>query len=341
MQKDFISVCIITKDEEPHLLQTLKYLVNQTYGKENFEIVIVDGNSKDNTIAAASVFLEKEKMHYTIVNEKEHPNKWWGYDYGHSFARNVSIDVADPKSSYIAQIDADCRAAPDWLETLRNKIKDSGSDIAGAGWPRLVEEEWEISKFELMLNHYFTSPIMTLWNPAFCVRKGLTYIPSIAGYNSIYKAEILRKYLFNTHYATFFDDIEINYRLAKDKYKFLYAPEAQIWHRLDESIWDFFKHMAKYGAGAAKMTKYYKSVPRIYVYLSVGYFLYSLAVLPLSLLWSVWFLLPYILVFVLATAVFIENFKKTKNLISLWTYPLVFGHPFMYGYGFLRELFRK
>lgn len=99
--------------------------------------------------------------------------------------------------------------------------------------------------------------------------------------------------------------------------------------------------MAKYGAGAAKMTKYYKSVPRIYVYLSVGYFLYSLAVLPLSLLWSVWFLLPYILVFVLATAVFIENFKKTKNLISLWTYPLVFGHPFMYGYGFLRELFRK
>lgn len=76
MQKDFISVCIITKDEEPHLLQTLKYLVNQTYGKENFEIVIVDGNSKDNTIAAASVFLEKEKMHYTIVNEKEHPNKW-------------------------------------------------------------------------------------------------------------------------------------------------------------------------------------------------------------------------------------------------------------------------
>ena len=42
-------------------------------------------------------------------------------------------------------------------------------------------------------------------------RKDLKYIPSIAGYNSIYKAEIIKKYMYSTKYAFFFDDIEINF----------------------------------------------------------------------------------------------------------------------------------
>jgi hypothetical protein len=31
MKKDFLSVCIITKDEEKHLLKTLEYLSKQSY----------------------------------------------------------------------------------------------------------------------------------------------------------------------------------------------------------------------------------------------------------------------------------------------------------------------
>lgn len=340
MDKDFISICIITRNEEKYLLKTLEYLEKQTYGKENFEVIIVDWDSKDNTIQSSKNFLTKCGIAHKIINEKDYPNKWGGYSYGHSFARNVSLDNVSSNAKYIAQIDADCRADSEWLENLRKKIKNSDENIAWAWGPRLVETQWAISKFELMLNYYFTSIIMTMWNPAFCVRKGLKYIPSIAGYNSIYKAEILKKYMFNTTYATFFDDIEINYRLSKDWYKFLYCPEAQIRHRLEESFFDFYNHMIKYWWGAAKMTKYYKSIPRLYVHLSVGYLLYTLALIPL-LFWSWIFILPYVFVLFLATAVFVENIKKTKSLISLWVYPLVFGHPLMYGWGFIREILKK
>lgn len=341
MKKDFISICIITRNEEKHILKTLEHLVNQSYWKENFEIIIVDWNSSDNTIKATTEFLKKNKIQHTVVNEKTYPNKRWGYSYWHSFARNVSIDLVSKKSKYIAQIDADCRADKYWLENLWRKIKNSGKKIAWAGWPRLVETKWNISKFELMLNYYFTSYIMTMWNPAFCVRKWLKHIPSIAWYNSIYKSEIIKNYMFNTKYATFFDDIEINYRLSRNWYKFLYCPESKIRHRLEESIVDFYKHMAKYWSWAAKVTKHFKSIPRLYVYMSVWYLLYSLAVLPLAIYLSSLFLLPYILVFLLATAVFIENIRKTKNIISLRVYPLVFGHPFMYGYGFIKEILKK
>ena len=342
MNKDFISICIITKDEEKHLLKTLEYLSKQSYWKENFEIIIVDGNSKDNTIKSSDKFLTEQGIEHTIVNEKKYENKRWWYAYGHSFARNVSIDLVSDKSKYVAQIDADCRADKYRLENLWLKIKLAEKDdkIAWAWWPRLVETEWKISKFELMLNNYFCSYIMTLWNPAFCVRKWIKYIPSIAGYNSIYKAEIIKKYMFNTAYATFFDDIEINYRLSKDWYKFLYCPEAKIWHRLDETFWQFLKHMQKYWSWAAKMTKYYKAIPRLYVHLSLCYLLYTILLIPLLFL-SWIFILPYWLVFILATAVFIENVRKTKSLVSLWVYPLVFLHPLMYGWWFVREMFRK
>jgi glycosyltransferase involved in cell wall biosynthesis len=75
MKKDFISLCIITKDEEKYLLKTLNYLINQSYGKENFEIIIVDGNSKDNTIETTKTFLSQNTIDHKVVNEKDHPNK--------------------------------------------------------------------------------------------------------------------------------------------------------------------------------------------------------------------------------------------------------------------------
>ena len=342
MKKDYISVCIITKNEEKYILQTLKGVCKQTYWKENYEVIIVDGNSSDNTVDFAHAYLTEQWVTRKIINEKHYKNKWWWVTYWPTFARNVSIDVASPESKYIAQIDADCRADEHWLEKLHEKIKSAEKDdkIAWAWWPRYVETKWDISKFELMLNYYFCSYIMTLWNPAFCEVKWLKYIPSIAWYNSIYKANILRKYMFNTAYPDFFDDIEINYRLTKDGYKFLYCPEAKIWHRLEETIWQFLRHMAKYWKWAARMVKYHHDIPRLYVYLSVCYLLYTIALIPLLFL-SWIFILPYVLVFLLATAVFIENIKKTKNLVSLWVYPLVFLHPLMYGWGFIKELFKK
>jgi len=88
------------------------------------------------------------------------------------------------------------------------------------------------------------------------------------------------------------------------------------------------------------MVKYHHAIPRLYVYLSVGYLLYTVALVPL-LFWSWIFALPYALMFLLATAVFIENIRQTKSLVSLWVYPLVFLHPLMYGYGFIKELFKK
>ena len=67
-----------------------------------------------------------------------------------------------------------------------------------------------------MINYYFTSAIMTMGNPAFTTRNDIQFVESLAGYNSIYKIDMIKKYMYSTRYAVNNDDIEINFRIRRD-----------------------------------------------------------------------------------------------------------------------------
>ena len=93
--------------------------------------MIADGNSNDGTREIAEDTLKKSDIQYKIINEKYIENKDGGYNYGHSFARNIIIDHSDEKAKYIAWIDGDCRADKDWLKNLWECIdKNTESNIA-------------------------------------------------------------------------------------------------------------------------------------------------------------------------------------------------------------------
>lgn len=335
MQYDQISIWIIGRNEWKVIWNTLEYLLEQTYPLEKIEIIFVDGNSSDNTVQEVEKAL-KGKIKYKIINERTITNPKW-VNYGHSWARNVAIMNIDKNSKYIARIDADCRADKNRLYELRNTIKNSPKDVAWAGWPRYVETQWKITKTELVLNYYFTSTIMSMWNPAYCERN-VKYMPSIAGYNSIYKKEILEKYRYDTTYPFNTDDIEINYRITKDTLKFLYSAKAKIYHRLDETIGQFLKHLFVYGNGATNTSRLHRKIVRPYIPISVLYVLYRI-LLPLRcrlssiLFWIYWIaLLPIGLIFLLSISVFIENISKAKTRKSIYVLFLVPLHVFMYGW---------
>lgn len=341
MQYDFISIGIIARNEWKVIAFTLKYLLEQTYPLDKVEIIFVDGNSTDDTVSQVKKTLEG-KIAYKIINERDIKNPKWP-NYGHSRARNVAIMSMDKKSKYMARIDADCRADKDWLISLRKEIKDSDSNIAGVWWPRYVETQGNISKRELVLNYYFISTIMSMGNPAYAERK-VKYMPSVAGYNSMYKREILEKYMYDTTYPFNTDDIEINYRITKDWLKFLYSAKAKIYHRLDETVGQFLKHLFIYGNGAMNTSRLHWRFVRMYIPVSLLYVVY-LVLLPLwcwlcFVLFSLWWigLIPLWLVVLLSCAVFIENVMKAKTWKSILVFLLVPLHVFMYGWGVIRNL---
>jgi len=94
-----ISVVIPTFNEEENITPCLKSLSNQTIPRVDYELIVVDGNSKDKTREYA------EKLADVVIIQTS--KKVGG-------ARNDGAALA--KADIIATTDADCIIPPDWLE---------------------------------------------------------------------------------------------------------------------------------------------------------------------------------------------------------------------------------
>jgi glucosyl-dolichyl phosphate glucuronosyltransferase len=106
----FISVIVCTYNRCNLLGRCLQSLINQTLEKDQYEVIIVDNNSTDQTSELVQAFL-KHSINARYVLETQQ---------GLSFARNAGWKCAI--GNYIAYIDDDAIAAPDWLEVMAQFI---------------------------------------------------------------------------------------------------------------------------------------------------------------------------------------------------------------------------
>ncbi|MBP5082959.1 MAG: glycosyltransferase [Methanomicrobium sp.] len=96
-----ISVVIPTFNEEDNITACLTSLCNQTIPRSDYELIVVDGGSKDKTRELA------EKLADTVIIQT---SKRVGG------ARNDGAKLTDAK--ILATTDADCIIPPEWLETV-------------------------------------------------------------------------------------------------------------------------------------------------------------------------------------------------------------------------------
>jgi len=106
--KPELSCIIISLNEEKYIEKLLKSLKNQTY--KNFELILADYNSKDNTVEIA------KKYGCTIVNGGKA-----------SVGRNNGAKIA--KGKYLLFLDADCELPKNFLEINLKKFKESKKGI--------------------------------------------------------------------------------------------------------------------------------------------------------------------------------------------------------------------
>jgi glycosyltransferase involved in cell wall biosynthesis len=102
-----ISVIIPTFNEEENIAQCLVSLSHQTTPRKDYEIIVVDGGSKDATCEIAKKYADKV---FTQTSKKV------------GGARNDGIKEA--KGDIVATTDADCILPPHWIKTLAEDFKD-------------------------------------------------------------------------------------------------------------------------------------------------------------------------------------------------------------------------
>jgi glycosyltransferase involved in cell wall biosynthesis len=97
-----ISVIIPTFNEEKYIEDTLRALAMQQYSEKCFEVILVDNESTDSTIAIAKNFCSTLQVRILTFSGRSI-----------SQVRNYGAEVA--KGSILAFLDADCLPGPVWL----------------------------------------------------------------------------------------------------------------------------------------------------------------------------------------------------------------------------------
>jgi glycosyltransferase involved in cell wall biosynthesis len=114
-----VSVILPAYNAATFLRQTLESVLGQTYG--NFEVVLVDDGSSDETAAIAQQFVQQFAKHDRRLQVIQQPNA------GVAAARNVGI--AHAQGALIAPIDADDLWQPDYLQKMVKKWSQSPPQV--------------------------------------------------------------------------------------------------------------------------------------------------------------------------------------------------------------------
>jgi glycosyltransferase involved in cell wall biosynthesis len=121
--KFLISVIVPTYNRSQQLIYTLNSLVNQTLDRSDFEVVVVDDGSSDDTFQAAKPFENKINIKYVYQTDQ---------GYRVSSARNLGIRVAD--GIFCMFIDSGIIVKSDCLDQHLNRHQEQNHEVAIIGY---------------------------------------------------------------------------------------------------------------------------------------------------------------------------------------------------------------
>ena len=108
----FISVIIPARNEEENIRACLESVINQTYPKHRFEVIVVDDHSTDNTAMLVNTFAA---TNVTLIPLKDFTTEQQINSYK---KKAIEIAVSKAKGDFIVTTDADCIVPPGWLQTI-------------------------------------------------------------------------------------------------------------------------------------------------------------------------------------------------------------------------------
>jgi glycosyltransferase involved in cell wall biosynthesis len=205
LKNEKISILIPAFNEEENIISTLKETVNVLENlKRDYEIIIIDDGSKDNTY-------NKVKSNIDTFNEKV---KIYQYtpNIGKGFAIKYGFNYVD--GDYVLFLDADLDIHPSQVDSFLKLIREHEADVViGSKLNKNSVVQYPLSRRILSIGYYVL--IKILFNlPVRDTQTGL----KLFSYNTLKKAlpkVVVKKYAF---------DLELLVILNKYKFKIVEAP---------------------------------------------------------------------------------------------------------------------
>lgn len=210
-----LTIIICTYNRAHILSEAFVSLLQQTVSPDNYSLLIIDNNSTDNTQETVASFKDKFTDIRIILENNQ----------GLSHARNRALKEC--QTEWLAFLDDDAKAHPDWVETILKTIEKG--DFDGFGGPYYA---W---------HHYGPAP---RWLPedfgtyespqGYGLLKGDTYIP---GGNSVLRCDAARSIgTFSTELGMsgnrcgYGEETQFYERMRAAGYRMGYVPHLKIDH---------------------------------------------------------------------------------------------------------------
>jgi len=210
-----ISVVICTYNRSALLERCLDYLQYQT--NQNFEVVVVNGPSSDDT----DLVLER---HATRIKVGRNP------EANLSKSRNIGIELSS--GDLIAFIDDDALPFDDWVDTLLREFNQRPTTLAALGGPVYLAGTLDFQSQDIGINKLAESKVNI---DSFEIgRKG--WLRSLLGTNTCFRADILRGVSgFDEQFDYFLDESELCFRLQQQGWLVGYCPDLYLRHEFAQS----------------------------------------------------------------------------------------------------------
>ncbi len=152
----YFSVIIPTYNRANFIEKTIESVLNQTY--QNFEIIVVDDGSTDNTLGVLEQYKNNNKIH---VHHQKNAER--------GAARNKGISLA--KGEYVIFLDSDDLFLEHYLELLFKKIKQNNNPnfIATNYNIRVVGKNKRIPDFDALKEGFYDYKLLLKGNVLGCL----------------------------------------------------------------------------------------------------------------------------------------------------------------------------
>lgn len=197
-----ISVIVPAYNAEKYIGQCIKALLNQSYRREDYEVIVVDDGSTDKTA--------------DII--KDYPLRYiYQKNQGPAAARNNGVKEA--KGDIILFTDSDCIATPNWIEEMVRPFK--SSDIAAVKGAYLTNQKGVIARLA-----------QVEFEERFEMLKKAESIDMVDTYSAGFRRDIfLQMGGFDTSFPVANnEDTDLSYRMSKQGFKMVFNPDAIVYH---------------------------------------------------------------------------------------------------------------
>jgi cellulose synthase/poly-beta-1,6-N-acetylglucosamine synthase-like glycosyltransferase len=319
MEYPFVSVVAGIRNEEKFIEECIESLLNLDYPQDSYEIIIVDGMSTDKTRDLVQKYPVR-----LLLNEKKNV----------AAARNLGVEHSC--GDFVAFTDGDCKADPLWLKTLVNEMENAPADVACVGGPNLIFDTDPV--FGRVVGHAQETFLGSGGSAQSTNSTRKHYVGSLPNCNAMYKKNIIKEAGYFDERFVVGQDGDLNYRINKIGYKFLYIPEAKVLHHRRGTLKSFSVRMFKYGMWMAELFKKHGEFVRWYAFLpsiAIMFAVFSLIISPVYPVPIVVLLALTTLYFILVFVTSIQVIYKMKSKYGLFALLVIPVQHVTYGLGFL------